>query len=559
MARTAKRYQRENMQTGEQSLSCFRVGIYSRLSVDHDDRKSESIENQIEIVKRFIEKNNADTERKMHLMIHDIYIDRGISGTSFERPEFDRLMQDVKERTVNCVIVKDLSRFGRDYVEAGKLIEKVFPFLGCRFIAVTDHFDSMAVDAEENKFAMNIKNLINEMYTKDISKRVSIARSMSATTGSFIGSYAPYGYKVVREGDIRRLEVVEDCSVIVRRIFTRFSEGAAYKEIIAELYEDKIHSISDYKRHGHVYQGASEELHQWSYGSLYKILRNKTYLGMLQQCQNSQLAEKETISDYGSGTRERRGIVVCKTHEPIVSEEVFETVKRRLNKPKTVHLSNRTAKEDENIFQNLIYCGNCGKKMRSYYYQYRQHDERHYGYDCKNEYVLDKRKCERNRISEAVIKEIVLEELFYFLRQENREENDLISLFTEMYEEAEAGYQREEKEIQIQLSQLKKQASINYAQWKEGTLSQEDYELFRKNKTEQENFLETRIAEIKEKGRKLKERLKRECEFLSTLLQVREGKKLNIKLAETLIDKILVYPDKTIDIHFRFSRGGTLE
>ena len=260
MARTAKRYQRENTPTGEQSLPCFcvakaserscqwqvlKVGIYSRLSVDHDDRKSESIENQIEIVKRFIKENNADTKRKIDFVIHDIYIDRGISGTSFERPEFDRLMQDVKERTVNCVIVKDLSRFGRDYVEAGKLIEKVFPFLGCRFIAVTDHFDSMAIDAEENKFTMNIKNLINEMYAKDISKRVSIARSMSATAGSFIGSFAPYGYKVVRDGDIRRLEVVEDCAVIVRRIFIRFSEGAAYKGIISELYHDKIHNISD--------------------------------------------------------------------------------------------------------------------------------------------------------------------------------------------------------------------------------------------------------------------------------------------------------------------------
>ena len=174
MARTAKRYQRENTSTGEQALPCFCVGIYSRLSVDHDDWKSESIENQIEIVKRFIEENNAKTERKMNLVIHDIYIDRGITGTSFERPEFERLMQDVKECRVNCIIVKDLSRFGRDYVEAGKLIEKVFPFLGCRFIAVTDHFDSMAVGAEENKFAMNIKNLINEMYAKERTEDIDL-------------------------------------------------------------------------------------------------------------------------------------------------------------------------------------------------------------------------------------------------------------------------------------------------------------------------------------------------------------------------------------------------
>lgn len=559
MARTAKRYQRENTSTGEQSLPCFCVGIYSRLSVDHDDRKSESIENQIENVKRFIEENNADTGRKMNLVIHDIYIDRGTSGMSFERPDFDRLMQDVKERRVNCVIVKDLSRFGRDYVEAGKLIEKVFPFLGCRFIAVTDHFDSMAVDAEGNKFVMNIKNLINEMYAKDISKRVSIARNMSATAGSFIGSFAPYGYKVVRDGEIRRLEIVEECAGIVRRIFARFNEGAAYKEIIAELYEDKIHNISDYKRYGHIYQEAGEELHQWSHGSLYKILRNKTYLGMLQQCQNSQLAEKETISENGSGTRERRGIVVYKTHEPIVSEEVFETVKRRLDKPKTVHVSNRTAKEDENIFRNLIYCGNCGKKMHSYYYQCRQQDERHYGYDCKNEHVLDERKCERNRISETAIMKIVQEELYRILRQENVQQNDLISLTQEAYEKAESGYQKEEQEIQVQLSQLRKQASMYYAQWKEGVLRQEDYELFRRRKTEQEDFLEIRKTELEEKKRKLKERLKQEYEFLSTLIQVREDKKLTMKFAETLIDKILVYPNKTMDIHFRFSRGGTTE
>lgn len=559
MARTAKRYQRENIQTGEQSLPCFCVGIYSRLSVDHDDRKSESIENQIEIVKRFIEENNTDTGRKMNLVINDIYIDRGISGTSFERPEFDRLMQDVKEHRVNCIIVKDLSRFGRDYVEAGKLIEKVFPFLGCRFIAVTDHFDSMAVGAEENKFAMNIKNLINEMYAKDISKRVSIARNMSAAAGSFIGSFAPYGYEVVRNGDIRRLQIIEACAVIVRRIFRRFSEGAAYKEIIAELYQDKIHNINDYKKYGHVYQRAGEELHQWSHGSLYKMLRNQTYLGMLQQCQSSQLIENESISDSENVIGERCGIVVWHTHEPIVSEDLFETVNQRLDKSKTIKMSNRAAKEDENIFRNMIYCGNCGKKMHSYYYQCRQRDERHYGYDCKNEYTLDERKCERNRTSEVVITKIVLEELNRILGRENIQEKDLISLIREMYEESELEYRKEEQEIQVQLSQLKKQASINYAQWKEGVFSQGDYELFRRTKMEQEEFLEIRKAEIEEKRRRLKEKLEQEYEFLSTLLQVREGKKLTMNLAETLVDKIFVFPDKTVDIHFRFSRGGTLE
>ena len=327
MARTAKRYMTEEAEQAARERSRFSVGIYSRLSVDHHDRKSESIENQIDIIKDYISENNANPDREMDFVIYDTYIDRGISGTSFKRNGFERLMQDVRERNVNCIIVKDLSRFGRDYLETGNLIEKILPFLGCRFISVADNFDSMADHVNENKLAMNIKNLVNDMYAKDISKRVTLARKMSAESGSFIGSFAPYGYEVVTIEGIRKLQLNEECARIVRYIFDLYAAGSRIKDIITRLYEDKVHRISDYKKYGHVYCEDGEILNQWSESSISGILGNKNYLGNLQQCKSqSRLYEGRKGISYAE---EKDLVTVNHTHQPIVSEELFESIGRR--------------------------------------------------------------------------------------------------------------------------------------------------------------------------------------------------------------------------------------
>lgn len=195
MARTSKRYlnKAENVEKLVLLIEEYSVGIYSRLSVDNDDKKSESIENQIEIIRQYIADKNREPDRKQKFEVYDTYIDRGISGTSFERAGFDRLMDDVRNGKVNCIIVKDLSRFGRDYLETGNYIEKILPFLKVRFIAVTDGFDSMSDNVAEKKLAMNVKNLVNDMYAKDISKRVMGAKKLAAQQGAYIGSTAPYG------------------------------------------------------------------------------------------------------------------------------------------------------------------------------------------------------------------------------------------------------------------------------------------------------------------------------------------------------------------------------
>ncbi len=555
MARTAKRYKDVNNESKNNGKFSYHVGVYARLSVDNHDRRSESVENQIDIINQFIFDNNSDPDREMNLVVYDIYIDRGISGTSFERNGFERLMQDVKENRVNCIIVKDLSRFGRDYIETGNFIEKVLPFLECRFIAVAEHFDSMAVSANGSKLAMNIRNLVNDMYAKDISKRVAVNRKMSAESGSFIGSFAPYGYDVVEVQGIHKLQINEECAEVVRNIFTLYAQGVTVKDIIIRLYSDKVHRIRDYKKYGHVYCKAGEVLHQWSEGTISGMLQNANYLGNLQQCKSqSRLYEGKKGISY---VEKKDWVTVMHTHEAIVNQELIERVKERKSRGKTETKIQYKNKITENIYRNILCCGCCGKGMQATYYQSRVKDKRHYAYYCRRAYLIDGRKCDRNYIREEQITELVLEQVCNVLKKQQIKAKDLIKLNMAEYDSKIAEYALEEKKIAEEYEYVKKKAGIMYEQYKEGVITREEYEVFKQNKREQEDFAEKRLREIKKKCRKTKSRVEEENQFLRSLLKVDNCNKLNILLVEALIEKISVFPDGLIDIVYRFQSERT--
>lgn len=554
MARTAKRYMIEEARQVVRQNEKFSVGIYSRLSVDHHDRKSESIENQIDIIKDYISKNNANPDRYKDFVIYDTYIDRGISGTSFERNGFERLMKDVRERKVNCIIVKDLSRLGRDYLETGNLIEKILPFLGCRFISVTDNFDSMADHVNERNLTMNIKNLFNDMYAKDISKRISLERKMSAERGSFIGSVAPYGYVAVMIGGIRKLQINEECAKIVRYIFELYAEGIKIKDIISRLYEEKVHRISDYKKYGHAYCEDGEILNQWSESTVSGILENTHYLGNLQQCKSqSRLYEGRQGIFY---PEEEEWITVNYAHLPIVSEELFERVQARKNEEKSDPKVLREMKDTENIYRNILYCGRCGKIMHANFYQSRVKSERRYSYHCRGAYRIDDRKCEKNYIREEQITAFVLEQLRKSLKEQRVKAKDLTKLNMTEYESQMEKHALEEKKIIEKLENMKTQAGILYGQYKEGLITSEEYNAFKQNKKEYEKYAEKRLEEIGRKVKKAKCRAEEENKFLRSLFKAGKCKKLNVQLVESLIEKILIFPDGVIDITYKFSEGG---
>lgn len=553
MARTAKRYLEQSVQATSGGVVHYNVGIYSRLSVDHDDKKSESIENQVEIIKQFMCFNNKSGNKKMELVMHDTYIDRGVSGASFKRSGFERLMEDVRNHSINCIIVKDLSRFGRDYLETGNYIEKILPFLGVRFIAVTDGFDSMSENASDGRLAMNIKNLVNDMYAKDISKRVAIARKMSAERGSFNGSIAPYGYEVVNENGIRKLCIIKECAQVIQQIFDNYHKGKSYNEIIEWLYENKIHRISDFNQYGSVHCKHGEVLHQWSPSVIRKMLCNQVYIGMLVQCKSSSRLYEGQMGVRKAG--EDEWVIAENSHEAIIDKELFDRIQCALNSTLKCDIDSHVAKDTENIFRNLIYCGNCGKQMHATVYKSRLTDKRNFSYLCREAYLIDKRKCVKNYIREQTVVVYVWEQLKAMLHDEKVCVKDLTEINRLEGERKKLKYATEEKKITETCESMKKQAATIYMKMKEGSVSREEYFVFKKNKEEYDRFADTRLEEIKKKVRKIEIRAEKENKFLRSLFKVCNDPKLNIHLVESLIEKVLIYPSGVVDIVYKISGG----
>lgn len=560
MARTSKRYlnKAENVEKLVLLIEEYSVGIYSRLSVDNDDKKSESIENQIEIIRQYIADKNREPDRKQKFEVYDTYIDRGISGTSFERAGFDRLMDDVRNGKVNCIIVKDLSRFGRDYLETGNYIEKILPFLKVRFIAVTDGFDSMSDNVSEKKLAMNVKNLVNDMYAKDISKRVMGAKKLAAQQGAYIGSTAPYGYNAEKVNGVRKLVPHPENARIVRYLFESYAAGTPYREMVSYLYRAKVHRISDYLKYGHTFREDGEVLHQWNSGVIRGVLGNPVYAGRLVQGKRkSGLQAGQKGIRY---TEQDEWITVENSHEPIITPELFDMVNSALtgaggqteNKSGAVK---RTAKDDENVFRHILYCGGCGGKMHARYYQSRVNGKRKYSYDCRRIYYIDGRKCSGNGISEEQLENYVLEQVRDILESRKIFSKDLTDMNRQEWEERKAVYLEEQDSIIRERQKFKIKAGNVYMQYKEGGISGPEYAAFRENRAEYETYCEKRLEELKRKIRRGEIRSEEQDKFLCSLKKVKRCKKLNVQIIDALIERITVFPEGIIDIQFRFGGG----
>ena len=227
MARTSKR-KKENLEyqniTENEAGKVFRVGIYARLSVDSTEKKNESIESQIEIARKHI-------ESLPNMIIVEVYSDLGTTGTNFDRPDFQRMLQDIRKKKINCVVVKDFSRFARDYIETGNYLERIFPFMGVRFISVTDHYDSENPVDSNGKMKVNLKNIVNELYARDIAQRVESSKRAKLENGSYIGGIPAYGYEKHKIQDKYVLSKEKETSTIVRRVYEMYDSGKRFQKL----------------------------------------------------------------------------------------------------------------------------------------------------------------------------------------------------------------------------------------------------------------------------------------------------------------------------------------
>ena len=303
--------------TGKQ----YSVALYARLSVEKDGQKSDSIESQFMIMENFI-------KDKPELSQYQKYFDRGVSGTTFTRPDFVRMMDDVKAGRINCIIVKDLSRFGRDYLETGNYIETILPFFGVRFISVNDHFDTVE-DCNGNKgLGISLMNLVNDMYAKDVSKRITTAFENCMERGSVLGN-APYGYDRVKNDNGYQLVIDEPAAEIVRRIFRMAKDGMSLRAIAEELTSDGVRTPEGYRTTQLVHIGKDEPFCEWQHGTISNMLSNEVYIGTLYQ--------GKTKTNLCTGEKKHRidkenWIIHEDAHEPIVSKELFMEVRSIVEK-----------------------------------------------------------------------------------------------------------------------------------------------------------------------------------------------------------------------------------
>ncbi len=378
----------------------FLAAMYLRLSRDDESAhggsgkaESNSIGNQRELIRAFIH-GQQDIE------LYDIYVDDGFSGSNFDRPEFKRMMGDVEAGKVNCVIVKDLSRFGRDYIESGRYIQKIFPALCVRFIAVTDHYDSFRADAGESGIVLPVKNFINDSYCRDISTKVKSQFEVKRKNGECIAPFALYGYQKA-EGDKSRLVPDGYAAEIVRKIFEWKIEGMAVSAIAEKLNGLGILSPKEYKKStGTGYRGGfpGAAHSQWSSATVKRILTNEAYLGHMVQGKREKVNYKlKKIVDKPA----EEWVRVEDTHEAVITGEQFQIVQNLLKSDGRISV----AAEGNSLFSGILFCGDCGEQMVRRLNRYKDTDRVYYICSTKNRGD----GCSRHSIEEGRLKEMAAE------------------------------------------------------------------------------------------------------------------------------------------------------
>ena len=471
----------------------YNVGIYCRLSNDDErDGESVSIENQKLLLQQYVLAQGWN--------IFETYVDDGYSGTNFQRPGVQRLIEDAKAKRINVIIVKDLSRFGRNYIEFGQYTDYLFPSLGCRFIALGNGIDTEKQNGSND--VMSFLNLFNEFFSRDTSKKVKAVKKACAENGKFMGTYPAFGYK--RDpADKHHLIIDEETAPIVRRIFAMRASGMGYRRIAQTLNEEGIQAPRD-----RYYQLKGEDdprrvNHQWADATIKVIIHNEVYIGNMVQCKVGKLSykSKKLISKP-----KEEWIRVEGTHEPLISREVWDTVvgigENKIRKRETTD-------GIKSIFGGLLYCADCGFKMRNHVERFTYKDGRPGRYSsfiCGNYGRSGKTACTAHVIYENALHKIVLQDIREKARYVTYDRESLLERIVCMKDKEQnsrlASWEQELKVTSARVRELEKLMESLYKDKYEGTVPLPVFQtLMQKYETERAQ----KAAAIPELERKVQE------------------------------------------------------
>ena len=521
--------------TAEQA---WNVCGYVRLSREDGDKdESNSVTGQKDLIRDYLSRHPELRECGMK-------VDDGYTGSNFDRPAFHEMMAEVKAGKINCIVVKDLSRFGRNHLGVGEYLEQLFPFLGVRFIAINDHYDTLHSNVESDELVIPFKNLVNEAYCRDTSVKTRSQLEIKRQRGDFIGSFAVFGYRKDPE-DHHRLLVDDYAADVVRDIFKWKLDGISAGDIACRLTKDGIPTPMDYKRsQGMRYSTAFrvKEESTWSAGMVLRILKNPVYIGVLEQGRVTTPSYK--VKRLVRKPREEWAVVE-NCHEPIIDRYDFESVQKVLALDTRTSVSG-TAVE---LFSGIVYCGECGSAMirktvpsgkkRYVYYVCSAH---------KNE-----KSCSAHSMRIEALDEIVL----VALKKHIRDVIDLSNLL-ELTDTAQL-QQASVKKLQVRLSKKQEEIDRNqallrslYESLADGVIDREEYhdlkKTYSRSRTEAEEQAEAIQAEIDKEMASFNE----ERGWMAQFRKHQNITALDRAIVVSLIERVLIFRDRRVEIVYRW-------
>jgi len=539
MARKSRKKLLDNAGNMEQKASkasvkkknaCYKAGLYARLSEESEaNRERATIETQMDLLRRFV----ADSD---DIVVEKEYFDISYSGTNFNRPGFEEMIQDMRKGIINCIIVKDLSRLGRDYIETGNYIERVFPFFNVRFLAVTDGYDS---NKSGEELMMPLKNMVNEMYSKDLSKKVRTAFETMRKNGEYPTGSVPYGYQRVN----RHLLPDDEVKDIVIEIFDLFLHGSKINSIVKHFTEKTVNPRAyKYLKSGNVipegfYTG-------WNIQTVHNILANPAYTG------TSIWNKSKKVNGKRVKLPEKEWAVVENTHEALVSREDFDKVQKMLKKKAAdFHASCVHDHAQYNLFGKKIICGDCGKTM-GFRVEYLKNGSNKKIYRCRTYLNGNSAGCTSHKVSACEVENAVFQAVHKHMEVCTSTE-DMIKRMNARAESQQKYnlYGKEANKARKELQKVTERKAGIFEDYKEHLIDEEQYVQISRNYEDKRKGLENRLEEMLKAQAAYSKSYHIDTDWKTVVENYRKKRKLTKEMVEAFVERVIVHENSRLEIH----------
>lgn len=529
------------------------AGLYLRLSQE-DERQGESIsiDNQRTMLRKYAEEHGFE--------IHDEYIDDGVSGTTFQRPEVQRLLDDAKTGVINTIIVKDLSRFGRNYIEVGQYVDYVFPTFGIRFIAIQDNVDTAKRDSSAMDM-MPIMNVFNEWHAANTSKKIRAVKRANAKEGIYTAKKASYGYKMGT--DKKRAPVIdEETAPIVRRIFEMYASGTSPRKIAETLNLEGVLSPAAYAYEKFGQKAKPNAMGLWSAITIREMLNKIIYIGHMPQLRWTSLSyknHKRFRKDKNEWT------VVYNTHEPIISQELWNRVQER---QKSIATGKKTKLGFTHPLSGFVVCADCGNKMKLCT-SISRNGNRLFHFDCGYHVRYGKAYCFSHFISANILEQIVLEDIREMAKTVTLDEYAVREEFIRHNAElADNAIKSAKKELQTKrkrTEEISRLIQVAYEDRVKGKMPEDVCVGFIQKYSEEQKKLQSEISELEARLTETTNTMQSADEFIRSIKKYLNAPELTREMCYELIDRIIVGrspktvgEDRMIDIIYKVDIASVL-